>query len=61
MIPWLGGAESDEGIEFSDAQKAFILKRGAVGMPVRRLFAMRALDFAANNKFGSMVLTKSLS
>jgi putative transposase len=30
----LGGAESDEGIEISDAQTAFILKPGADGMPV---------------------------
>jgi putative transposase len=35
MIPWLGGAESDEGLEvFGRAQKAFILKQGADGMPV---------------------------
>jgi hypothetical protein len=37
VIPWLGGAESDEGIEISDAQKAFILKQGADGMPVADL------------------------
>jgi len=30
----LGGAESDEGIRFSDAQKAFVLKQGSDGMPV---------------------------
>ncbi len=34
LIPWLGGAEDDEGIEFSEAQKAFILKQGSDGMPV---------------------------
>ena len=38
VIPWLGGAESDEGIEvFGRAQKAFILKQGADGMPVADL------------------------
>jgi len=26
--PWLGGAENHEGIEVSDAQKAFILMQG---------------------------------
>jgi len=31
---WPGGAEDDEGIEVSEAQKAFILKQGADGMPV---------------------------
>jgi hypothetical protein len=33
VIPWLGGAESDEGIEVFGRQKAFILKQGD-GMPV---------------------------
>ncbi len=32
MIPWLGGAENDEGLEIFE--KAFILKQGADGMPV---------------------------
>ena len=31
-IPWLGGAEAAS--RFSDAQKAFILKQAADGMPV---------------------------
>jgi len=34
LIPWLRGADSDEGIEVFDAQKAFILKQGADGVPV---------------------------
>jgi len=32
-----GGAEDDEVIEFSEAQKAFILKHGAGGAPVADL------------------------
>jgi len=34
VIPRLGGAESDEGLEILDVQKVFILKQGADGMPV---------------------------
>jgi putative transposase len=34
VIPWLGGAEPMKASKFSDAQKAFILKQGAEGVPV---------------------------
>jgi putative transposase len=34
VIPWLGGAETMKASRFSEAQKAFILKQGADGMPV---------------------------
>jgi putative transposase len=34
VIPLLGEAESDEGLKFSDAQKAFIRKQDSDGMPV---------------------------
>jgi transposase-like protein len=34
VIPWAGGAETMKASKFSDAQKAFILKQGADGMPV---------------------------
>jgi len=34
MISRLGGAKDHEGNEFSDAQKAFILKQRADGVPV---------------------------
>jgi putative transposase len=37
IFPWLGGAEDDEGLEFSDAQKAFILKQGNDGVPVAEI------------------------
>ncbi len=36
IIPWLGGAEDDEGEQVFGGQKAFILKQGADGVPVRR-------------------------
>jgi hypothetical protein len=35
LIPWLGGAESDEGLEiFGRPEGAFILKQGSDGIPV---------------------------
>jgi hypothetical protein len=34
MIPWLGGAEINEGIEAFGGAEGFILKQGADGMPV---------------------------
>ena len=34
IFPWLGGAETVKASQFSDAQKAFILRQGADGVPV---------------------------
>jgi len=34
IFPWLGGAENDEASQFSDAQKAFVLRQGSDGVPV---------------------------
>lgn len=37
IIPWLGGAEDEKASKFSEAQKAFILKQGADGVPVAEI------------------------
>lgn len=61
-IPWLGGAEDDEGIEFSDAQKAFILKQGADGIPVaeicRRAGISQATYFNWKKKYDGLLPTE---
>jgi hypothetical protein len=45
---WPGGAENDEGIELSDAQKAFILKQGADGVPVTDIYRRAGISQATS-------------
>ena len=62
QIPWLGGAESDEGLEVSDAQKAFILKQGSDGMPVadicRKAGISQATYFNWKRKYDGLLPTE---
>jgi putative transposase len=61
-IPWLGGAQRDEGIRFSDAQKAFILKQGADGVPVadicRKAGISQATYFNWKKKYDGLLPTE---
>jgi putative transposase len=61
-IPRLGGAEDDEGIEVSDAQKPFILKQGADGIPVaeicRRAGISQASYFNWKKKYDGLLPTE---
>jgi transposase len=56
LIPRLGGTEDHEGLEVSDAHKAFILKQGADGVPVadicRKVGISQATYFNWKNKVG---------
>jgi putative transposase len=67
-IPWLGGAESHEGIAVlaartfgSDAETAFILKQGADGAPAaeigRRAGISQATDFNGKKYDGLLTTT----
>ena len=62
MIPWLGGAESDEGIEVFGPQKAFILKQGTDGMPVadvcRKAAISQATYFNWKRKYDGLLPTE---
>jgi putative transposase len=58
IFPWLGGAEDDEGIAVLDAQKAFILRQGADGIPVadicRKAGISQATYFNWKKKYDGM-------
>ena len=62
MIPRLGGAESDEGLKVLDAQKGFILKQGADGMPVadicRKAGISQATYFNWKRKYDGLLPTE---
>jgi putative transposase len=61
-IPWLGGRSAMKASRFSDAQKAFILKQGADGVPVadicRKAGISQATYFNWKKKYDGLLPTE---
>src|SRR5215510_3785372 len=62
VVPRAGGAEAMEASKFSDAQKAFILKQGADGVPVadicRKAGISQATYFNWKKKYDGLLPTE---